>query len=66
MKHLNYYKRQKIIETDLATTLMNMVGFRNIAVHDYLVLDLDILEKILEKHINDFKDFTKIILQLEK
>ncbi len=55
-----------LIEANLAKTLMNMVGFRNIAVHDYQALKLDILEAILEKHIDDFKDFTKMILQLEK
>ena len=54
-----------LIDTDLAKTLMNMVGFRNIAVHDYQALELDILEAILEKHIDDFKDFTKVILHLE-
>lgn len=54
-----------LIESHLAKTLMNMVGFRNIAVHDYLALELDILKAILEKHIDDFKDFTKVVLQLE-
>lgn len=54
-----------VIDSTLAKTLMNMVGFRNIAVHDYQALDLEILKAILEKHINDFKDFTKIILQIE-
>ena len=55
-----------IIEEGLAKTLMNMVGFRNIAVHDYQALELDILEAILAKHIDDFKGFTKVILQFEK
>ena len=45
---------------------MNMVGFRNIAVHNYQALDIDVLEAILEKHIDDFKDYTKVILQLER
>ena len=54
-----------LIDMDLAKTLMNMIGFRNIAVHDYQALELDILEAILEKHIDDFKDFTKVILHLE-
>lgn len=54
-----------LIEADLAKTLMNMVGFRNIAVHDYQALKLDILEAILEKHIADFKGFTKVVLQFE-
>src|SRR5690625_5611007 len=56
----------KIIEGSLAKSLMNMVGFRNIAVHDYQPLDIDVLEAILEKHIDDFKDYTKVILQLER
>ncbi len=53
-----------LIEADLAKTLMNMVGFRNIAVHDYQALELDILESIINKHIDDFKQFTKVFLQL--
>lgn len=54
-----------IIDSSLAKTLMNMVGFRNIAVHDYQALKIDILEAILDKHIDDFKQFTKVVLQLE-
>ncbi|WIL38665.1 DUF86 domain-containing protein [Kurthia sp. YJT4] len=54
-----------IIDSSLAKTLMNMVGFRNIAVHDYQALKVDILEAILEKHIDDFKQFTQVVLQLE-
>lgn len=54
-----------LIDAALAKTLMNMVGFRNIAVHDYQALELDILVAILEKHIDDFKKFTKLVLQLE-
>lgn len=54
-----------LINPVLAKTLMNMVGFRNIAVHDYQALELGILEAILDKHIDDFKEFTKVVLQLE-
>lgn len=54
-----------LIEANLAKTLMNMVGFRNIAVHDYQALEYDILESILNKQINDFTQFTKALLQLE-
>jgi uncharacterized protein YutE (UPF0331/DUF86 family) len=52
-----------MIEVDLAKTLMNMVGFRNIAVHDYQALELGILESILNNHIDDFKQFTKLFIQ---
>ena len=54
-----------LINETLAKTLMNMVGFRNIAVHDYQSLQLEILQAILEKHINDFTLFTKVVLEIE-
>ena len=54
----------QIIDAQLAKTLMNMVGFRNVAVRDYQALELDILQAILEKHIDDFKQFTKVILKI--
>ena len=54
-----------LIDETLAKTLMNMVGFRNIAVHDYHALQLEILQAILEKHINDFTQFTKVVLEIE-
>lgn len=53
-----------LIDETLAKTLMNMVGFRNIAVHDYQALQLEILQAILEKHINDFTRFTKVVLEI--
>lgn len=54
-----------VIDANLAKTLMNMVGFRNIAVHDYQALELEILQAILNKHIDDFKKFTHIVLQMD-
>ncbi len=53
-----------LIDETLAKTLMNMVGFRNIAVHNYQALQLEILQAILEKHINDFTRFTKVVLEI--
>ncbi len=59
-------QEEKIIEENLAKSLMNMVGFRNIAVHDYQTLDLAILEAILKNHMEDFKKFSKVVLQQHK
>jgi len=59
-----FLQEENIIEEKLAKSLMNMVGFRNIAVHDYQTLDLDILETILKNHVDDFRVFSKVILQL--
>lgn len=53
-----------VIDPSLAKISMSMVGFRNIAVHDDQALEVEILEAILEKHIDDFKDFTKVVLKL--
>lgn len=54
-----------LIDSSLSTSLMNMVGFRNIAVHDYQSLNLDILQAILDQHLDDFLKFTRIVIQLE-
>lgn len=53
-----------LIDAELAKNLMNMVGFRNIAVHDYQSLNVDILVAIVEKHIDDFKIFTQAVFRL--
>jgi len=39
--------------------MMKMVGFRNVAVHDYRDLNLDIVHKIITGHLEDFMAFTK-------
>lgn len=59
-----YLEENGLIDAILAKTLMNMVGFRNIAVHDYQSIELEILQAIIEKHIADFKAYTKIILRV--
>ena len=53
-----------IIDEDMAKRLKAMVGFRNIAVHDYQTLNLNILQQIIEKHLIDFTNYTKQILKL--
>lgn len=53
----------KIIDEDLANKMKPMVGFRNIAVHDYQKVNLKIVEMIIEKHLVDFEEF---IYQINK
>lgn len=60
-----FLEEADLIDGDLSKTLKNMVGFRNIAVHDYQALELNILEAVIERHLDDFKKFTRIILSLE-
>jgi uncharacterized protein YutE (UPF0331/DUF86 family) len=53
------------IEAALAESLKKMVGFRNIAVHDYQSLLLPITEKIIADHLGEFLQFTAALLQRE-
>ena len=53
----------QLIDSKLAGKLMAMIGFRNIAVHNYQNLNLDIVREIIEKHLEDFREF---IYQINK
>ena len=51
-----------IINEELAGNLKSMVGFRNIAAHDYQTVNLDIVKEVIEKHIYDLKKFADQML----
>lgn len=48
---------------DLVKNLKNMVGFRNIAAHDYQALQLPIMVAIITQHLDDFLAFSAFILR---
>lgn len=52
----------EIIPPYLTQKMKAMVGFRNIAIHDYQEINLVILQKIVEDHLMDFIEYTKTIL----
>lgn len=47
----------KLLDTDQAEILKRMVGFRNVAVHDYTRLDLAIVRAIVVRHVADLDRF---------
>ena len=47
--------RMGLLKPELALSMQKMVGLRNIAVHDYQNLNLDIVISVLEKHVDDFR-----------
>lgn len=51
------------ISQDLAQSLQKMVGFRNIAVHDYQQILMPIVEKIITEHLQDFLQLSQVLLQ---
>jgi uncharacterized protein YutE (UPF0331/DUF86 family) len=50
------------LPADVAERMARMVGFRNIAVHDYRKLDLKIVQNIVTARLNDFLEFTRAVL----
>jgi uncharacterized protein YutE (UPF0331/DUF86 family) len=56
-------QENKILSVDLADRLMRMVGFRNIAIHDYRRRDLEIVKRIIASNLDDFLAFTATLLK---
>lgn len=54
----------KIIPAELSDRLKRMVGFRNIAIHDYQSLNISILKQILDSHLDDFSKFLSALQTL--
>jgi uncharacterized protein YutE (UPF0331/DUF86 family) len=52
-----------VISKELAAKMESMVGFRNIAMHDYQAIDKDILKSILMHNLKDLEDFYTIVLR---
>ena len=52
----------KVIPADLASKLKGMVGFRNILVHNYRELDLNIMKDVIQNRLNDLIGFTIDVL----
>jgi len=51
----------EIISSELATKLMNMVGFRNVIAHDYTKLDYGVVHDVLHERLGDIDEFLKIV-----
>ena len=51
------------IERSLAEALKRMIGFRNIAIHEYQSLQHEITVKIITDHLDEFLQYTTEILE---
>ena len=54
-------QREGYLPEPIAKSLKAMVGFRNIAVHQYHEIDFDIVEHILQHELNDVLSFVQLI-----
>lgn len=53
------------IDDALSESLKRMVGFRNIAVHDYKKLQYVITLNVITQHLDEFLDYSSTILKKE-
>lgn len=51
-----------LIDKELAGSLVRMVGFRNVAVHEYQDLDLGKVRRIIEHRLDDLLAFSRAML----
>ncbi len=54
-----------LLDRELATAMKRMVGFRNVAVHEYDKLNLDIVKAIITQRLDDFLQFGRLVLRQE-
>ena len=52
-----------LIDAAVATSLKRMVGFRNVAVHRYADLDIDIVKRVIHVGLDDLAAFVAIALR---
>ena len=57
---------KKLIDKKMTKNMQGMIGFRNIAVHEYQELDLEILKNILDNHLGELREFAREILKKNK
>ena len=59
-------KSAQLMDVELADKMMKMVGFRNLAVHNYQSIDLEIVHAIINQHLNDFRALTRWAITHDK
>lgn len=61
--HFRLLCESRVVDRDLGLRLQAMVGFRNIAIHDYRRLDVAILETIVRDHLVDLEQFAAAVVK---
>lgn len=57
--------KNNLIDEKMYFSMKNMVGFRNIAIHDYKNIDEEILIDILDNHLEDLRAFSIKMMNLK-
>lgn len=62
-ENFSILEKAKNISPALSTRMQKMVGFRNIAVHDYTEISVDVLKSVLEKDLKDVEELYSVVLK---
>jgi uncharacterized protein YutE (UPF0331/DUF86 family) len=54
--------KNKIIPKDLSESLQKMVGFRNLAIHEYTAIDIERLKYIIEHRVKELSLFARTLI----
>ncbi len=54
---------EKIISQEIFNRMKSMVGFRNVAIHEYQNINYEIVKAILDKHLEDFEKYNKELIE---
>jgi uncharacterized protein YutE (UPF0331/DUF86 family) len=57
---------RNVITLETANKMGKMAGFRNLSVHDYTTINIEILKSIVREHLGDFKEFYGQVLVFSK
>lgn len=55
-------QKNNLIDNNTCKNMKNMIGFRNIAVHDYKQIDEEIIRDVIENHLQDLTEFVRIFI----
>ena len=55
-----------LISNDMCAKMKGMIGFRNIAIHEYKEIDEEILKDVIENHLVDIKEFVRKMINLKR
>lgn len=62
----DFLEQRQIINQKTAASMKAMVGFRNIAVHDYQKIQIPIIKNIITNHLDDFIAFLQQIKDADR
>ncbi|WP_127471247.1 type VII toxin-antitoxin system HepT family RNase toxin [Thiomicrorhabdus aquaedulcis] len=61
--HFQILEIHQVISPELSQKLQNMVGFRNVLVHEYQTLDIQLMQDVIENRLHDLIDYTANVLE---